>query len=266
LLFLCRVTARGAVLLEDARIDPATRDLARACAALLALRSSEQACADAAVPAAPAAPRRAEQAMEACGLAETALAPGEPAPAGGPTTRAAVLVLRLADAASSHRDVTPAADIDPPMLRLARAVEEAVAAHGVPYARMVGRTVVAAAGLAEQSDAALANAASRLADVALALRDRCPILFTQEEDTLCFGLDVGALQAGCLGHDAAIPNLWGEALRGAEMLAETAPAGTIQASEQAYLRLRQSFVFRPRGVFHRPGLGDAACYVLAGRA
>ena len=49
------------------------------------------------------------------------------------------------------------------------------------------------------------------------------------------------------------------------MLAQTAAPGVIQASEQAYLHLRQNFVFRPRGVFYRPGFGDAGCYVLAGR-
>jgi adenylate cyclase len=69
-----------------------------------------------------------------------------------------------------------------------------------------------------------------------------------------------------VGDSPVAQNMWGEALRVAEILADTAPAGSIQASEHIYRRLRAHFVFRPRGVFHLPGAGDAGCYVLAGRA
>ena len=44
-----------------------------------------------------------------------------------------------------------------------------------------------------------------------------------------------------------------------------APPGGIQASAAAYAGLRLDFLFRPRGSFYQPGVGDARTYVLAGQ-
>ncbi len=41
--------------------------------------------------------------------------------------------------------------------------------------------------------------------------------------------------------------------------------GAIQASAGAYARLRQDFLFRPRGTFYLPGVGQSRTFVLAGQ-
>ena len=76
----------------------------------------------------------------------------------------------------------------------------------------------------------------------------------------------GQFLGATLGSAPGLFNLWGEAVHGAGALAATAPDDAIQASEQAYLLLRRDFLFRPRGLFHRPRIGDTRTYVLAGRA
>ncbi len=51
----------------------------------------------------------------------------------------------------------------------------------------------------------------------------------------------------------------------ADLMARSAASGAIQATEGAYDRLRQDFLFRPRGSFYRPGRGESRTFVLAGQ-
>jgi adenylate cyclase len=48
-------------------------------------------------------------------------------------------------------------------------------------------------------------------------------------------------------------------------MARSAAPGAIQASAGAYARLRQNFLFRPRGTFYLPGVGQSRTFVLAGQ-
>jgi class 3 adenylate cyclase len=184
---------------------------------------------------------------------------------------ASVLILRLPEAAIARAcdgGTSTLAD------RIASAARDIGTANGIPYVKMMGTVIVAAAGLSAPDHAAVSDAASRLADAAISLRELCSGLLETADDEADFGLglDAGPVLGGvlCAGKSkpnaGGIFNLWGEAFRGAEALAGSAPSGTIQASEQSFLLLRKTFLFRPRGLFHRPGTGDARSYVLAGRA
>jgi len=244
---------RGMVLLEDARRDGAARDIVRAAAQLVAL------C----LPAdATAAPR-----IEASVTKEPDNGTGiDPAMvpvviAGGPPGQASVLVLRLPEAAFA-----PGAAGQTLAHRIACAAQDIAAARGVPYMKMLGSSIVAATGYADPALAGT-DAAQRLADAAIDLREACARLMDADDDAAGFrlGLDTGPVQGGALGTGPGLFNLWGAGVSGADDLASTAPPGTIQASEQAYALLRQSFLFRARGLFHRPGIGEARSYVLAGR-
>jgi adenylate cyclase len=148
------------------------------------------------------------------------------------------------------------------------AVQEVAAAYSIPYVKMLGITIVAAAGYVTEQSAGMADAALRLADAAIALRERCAALFDADDGGGVFGLglDVGPVVGASLGEPPELFNLWGEVIHGAEAMAASAPAEAIQASERAYLLLRQGFLFRPRGLFYRPRTGEARSFVLAGRA
>ena len=244
--------AVGLVTLEDARRDPAAQDFARACATLVALATPGE------KPEAPPAPAtseavEAEPAADQRGL-DPALADDRTGGKSEPS--AMVLVLTLPDAAA------------PLAHQVACAAQNIAAVHAIPYVKMLGTTIVAAAGYASGSATGLAEAAPRMADVAIALRERCASLFDSDEGPVGFGLglDVGSIVGATLGDAPGLFNLWGEAVQAADALAASAPAESIQASERAYLLLRQDFLFRPRGLFYRPHTGEARSYVLAGRA
>jgi adenylate cyclase len=258
----------GVVMLEDSRRDPSALDFTRACATLIASQTPalrpDEAMSRAAVTAPMAVTVRQEEPADILGLDPTLAAFGDAGPGPGvqPQAQAVVLVVRLPDAALAQED--SAGDADTPAHRIACAAQETAAGHRVSYLKMLGTTIVAAAGYGVQADV---DAATRLADMAIALRERCAGLLESVDDTAGFGigLDAGAVTCGTLGKAPGLFNLWGEALQGAYALAASAPNGAIQVNEQAYSLLRQGFLFRPRGLFYRPLLGETRSYVLAGR-
>lgn len=246
----------GVLMLEDSRRDISAADLVRACATLVASQTPAETVAPPRSPSA-AADTVAVAAPDGRGI-DPALAAGDAAGA-----RAAVLTLRLPDAVMGQPAQTGSADTV--ANRIACAAQEIAAAHAVPYVKMLGATIVCAAGYGSQPDA---RAATRLADAAIALRDRCNALFDAMDDPAPFGLglDAGSATGATLGTPPGLFNLWGEAAQGAGALAASAPDGAIQASEDAYRLLRQDFLFRPRGLFLRPRSGEARSYILGGRA
>ncbi len=246
----------GVLILEDSRRDESAADLARACARLVALRTP---------PETPVPPRAEPAVVETAPVSapddrgiDPALAAGH-----GPGAKAVVLALRLPDAVLGQPAESGSADTL--ANRIACAAQEIAAAHSLPYVKMLGATIVAAAGFGGQPDR---HAAVRLADAAIALRERCAALFDAIDDPAPFGigLDAGSATGATLGSPPGLFNLWGEAAEGAQALAASAPDGGIQTSEQAYRLLRQGFLFRPRGLFYRPRTGEARSYILGGRA
>jgi adenylate cyclase len=245
--------AIGMVMLEDARLDAAARDFARACATLVGLATPAEASAPPAGPANFTVSKSEPQADE-LGL-DPALTAHDTA--GDLLPQAVVLVLTLRSAAAVALTN-----------QIVCAIQEIAAAHSIPYVKMLGTTIVAAAGYATEQSDGVADAALRLADVAIALRERCAALFDADDGRGAFGLglDVGPVVGAKLGDPPELFNLWGEVIHGADALAASAPAEAIQTSERAYLLLRQGFLFRPRGLFYRPHTGEARSFVLAGRA
>jgi adenylate cyclase len=246
----------GVLILEDSRRDASAVDLARACATLVALQTPVED----APPAMPAArsESRPEAPADAQGLDPALADTGE---LRGP--QAVVLVLRLPDGVLARQ--AGAGGSETMANRIACVARDVAAAGGIPYVKMLGATIVAAAGYGGEANP---EAAARLADAAIALRERCAELFESTDDPAPFtiGLDAGHVEGGTLGGAPGVFNLWGDAAQGAENLASTAPDGAIQTSEEAYRLLRQGFLFRPRGLFYRPRTGEARSYILAGRA
>jgi adenylate cyclase len=244
------------LLLEDSRRDAPAADLARACASLVALQTPVET---------PVPPRAGSPVPETAQVTAPDDQGIDPALAATDSlgTPAVVLALRLPDSVLAQPAESGSADTL--ANRIACAAQEIAAAHCVPYVKMLGATIVAAAGYGGQPDA---HAATRLADAAIALRERCATLFDAIDDPAPFGigLDAGPVTGATLGTPPGLFNLWGDAAQGAGALAMSAPDGGIQTSEQAYGLLRQAFLFRPRGLFYRPGTGEARSYILAGRA
>lgn len=146
---------------------------------------------------------------------------------------------------------------------IVRALQEVADKNDIPYLKVVGQEIIAAAGFAVANDAA----ASLVADAAMAIRERCVVLFEECEEPQEFriGIDYGPAIGCTLGAGPKVFNLWGEAVRIANEMAASALPGTVQATEAAYQKLRQEFLFRPRGRFYLPRTGEARTFLLASR-
>jgi adenylate cyclase len=143
-------------------------------------------------------------------------------------------------------------------------LQDVAIAHDVPYMKLAGDDVIAAAGFAPGDSSAIV----RIADAAIAIREHCLELFEARGYPPQFriGVDCGIAVGSHVGQQPRLFNLWGGAVRTAILMAETgAGAGTIQVSEAAYHRLSQQFLFRLRGSFYVPHAGAEQIFVLGGK-
>ncbi|QCE32127.1 adenylate/guanylate cyclase domain-containing protein [Acetobacteraceae bacterium] len=111
------------------------------------------------------------------------------------------------------------------------------------------------------------SALMKLAEAALQIREKCLSILAQKNTRISFsiGIDTGVALVSHLGDDPKVFNLWGKSLSTAELLAESAPAeGVIQVSEAAHQKLKDRYLFRPRGNFYLPDTGVSTSYILAG--
>jgi class 3 adenylate cyclase len=148
--------------------------------------------------------------------------------------------------------------------RIAAALQKIAAAHHIPYVKLVGHDIVAAAGFTAADTTSLL----RIADASIEARERCLELFEAGGHAPSFriGIAYGRAVGGHVGQEPRLFNLWGDAVRLAELMAETGTGpGTIQVSEGAHAKLRSEFLFRPRGSFYLPHLGATQTFVLGSR-
>lgn len=257
--------AVGAVWLEDVPPDVSgATDFAGAVANMVALRLPGR-----------AQPAAARQEEERASGSEPARAGSDQAtllhiPAGEVAAEVlpgvAVLVLHFIDPVSLARAGRGDASGAPLAEVIAAMLQEVAAAHGLPYAKLMGEEVVAAAGFTREE--AGPPAARRIAAAALDIRDRCHALFEEARMPPGFriGLDLGVAIGSSVGRGPRFFNLWGDAVRTADHLATSAPIGAIQASQPLYEALQRSFLFRPRGSFYLPRVGEMRSFILAGQA
>jgi class 3 adenylate cyclase len=172
------------------------------------------------------------------------------------------MVVKFSDvAAMAARDtdgVTTLAD------RVALTLQDIAAEHHIPYMKLVGHDVVAAACLVPGDTEAIV----RIADASVTIRERCLELFEAcgRQSSFRIGIDCGVAIGSHVGREPRVFNLWGEAVRTADLMAETSPGpATIQVTGAAYGRLRQDFLFRLRGNFYLPHVGSEQTFVLGGR-
>ena len=79
------------------------------------------------------------------------------------------------------------------------------------------------------------------------------------------GIDCGAVMSGTVGQRYNTYLVWGEAVQVAGMMAESGVDGGIQVSESAYWRLQTNYLFKVRGSYYLPKIGEIKTYLLTGR-
>ncbi|HKP24682.1 MAG TPA: cache domain-containing protein, partial [Dongiaceae bacterium] len=148
-------------------------------------------------------------------------------------------------------------------VQISECLQEIASEHGITYLKFVGQNAIAAAGFERQDP----DAMNGIATLAVAIRDRLSALTDTAGPGAEFriGLGFGGCYGCLVGRERQQFNLWGEAFETADLMARSAAPGAIQASAGAYARLRQDFLFRPRGTFYLPGVGQSRTFVLAGQ-
>jgi adenylate cyclase len=146
---------------------------------------------------------------------------------------------------------------------LARYLEDLATIYGIEYVKIISTDIVCAAGYDGNPD----DSARILADMALAVQERCVRLFAELHTRLEFrmGMDTGGVIGSPVGRAGQSYNLWGEAVRTAEWMAETGMAGSIQVTESTYRRLRHTYLFKVRGTYYLRDLGELSTYMMTGR-
>jgi class 3 adenylate cyclase/GAF domain-containing protein len=142
-------------------------------------------------------------------------------------------------------------------------LEEAVAALGIEYMKIMGEEIICAAGI----DPDAKDHARRIADLALNLQNHCTGLFTSMNTAIKFqiGIDTGAVMGCEVGREQKTYNMWGESTRFASKMAESGVAGGIHVSQTTYQRLRANYLFQMRGRYYLPYIGETSTYLLTGR-
>jgi adenylate cyclase len=253
----------GSVWLEDAPGNVGSHDFVRAVANMVALRMTDPSIAPVArEPGAIGKPITAPETVTrnfATDLRPTEI---DPSTLHAEIYRGiAVMVLRFTDAMAMAARLSgvPRCISD----EIGCALQQIATDNGIPYLKLAGHEIVAAAGF----NPADLGAATVIADMALAARDRCIALFAESERPREFqiGIDCSLAIGAAIGSEPRVFNLWGDAVHIAGAMAVSAPPGTVQVTEAAYQRLREDFLFRPRGSFYLPHVGDTRTFVLAGR-
>jgi len=146
---------------------------------------------------------------------------------------------------------------------LVRHLEDLAAAHRIEYLKIMNAEFVCAAGFDDRPD----HGVRVLADVALDLQERCVRLFADIHTRMEFrlGMDTGGVIGSSVGRGEGSYNLWGEAVRAAQWMAETSMAGGIQVTASTYRRLRDSYLFKVRGTYYLQDVGELSTYIITGR-
>lgn len=175
---------------------------------------------------------------------------------------ATVLALKLLD--DRTLAATPPGSSESLVIReIVERFENEANSCGIPYVKILTDLVLAVDGFGDDTS----EAAGRLMDVALGVRECCNSVFLAagQEPQFSIGIDSGAIYGSPVGFDESPYNIWGEPVRVACRLAESADPGTIQVSETTYELVHEVGIFRRRGAFFLDQIGEMTTYTLRGR-
>ena len=173
-----------------------------------------------------------------------------------------VMVLQFTDSLALAERIggqRPSTAVD----RLIYRLEELASASGIEYMKFVSDQLVCASGF--RGDV-IVDHPRMVAELALNFQDTCLGIFENSSTVLDFriGIDTGAVIGSAVGREHQIYNLWGEAVRTAGRMAESGSTGEIHVSESTYRRLQSAYLFKVRGHYYLPNIGELTTYVLTG--
>ena len=141
--------------------------------------------------------------------------------------------------------------------------EERFDVHRIDYWKLIGDQIICASGMQDNSTPHV----HAIADLALNFQDKCSHLFADLDKRMEFkiGIDTGGIIGSPVGRQQQSYNIWGEAVSTASKMADKGVTGGIQVSETAYRGLQQNYLFKVRGRYYLPNIGEISTYLLTGR-
>jgi class 3 adenylate cyclase len=135
--------------------------------------------------------------------------------------------------------------------------------HGVEKIKTIGAVYMAVGGLPHPR----ADHAQAIADLALSMQRVAGGIDVgrREPFSLRIGINTGPVVAGVIGTAKFAYDLWGETVDIASTMESLGLPGAIQISAASYQRLRDGYLFEPRGGFYIKGQGEVETYLLTGK-
>lgn len=133
---------------------------------------------------------------------------------------------------------------------------------GLEKIKTIGDAYMVAAGLPTPRD----DHADAIAEMALAMQQ---VATSFQADTgepleIRIGINTGVVVAGVIGTKKFIYDLWGDAVNVASRMESSSEPGMIQVTATTYERLKDRYVFEPRGRIAVKGRGEMETYWLRG--
>ncbi|HSD61048.1 MAG TPA: adenylate/guanylate cyclase domain-containing protein [Burkholderiales bacterium] len=147
--------------------------------------------------------------------------------------------------------------------RIFSAFDRLCQSYGVEKIKTIGDAIMVAAGLPSPRP----DHVSITAAFALDLMAIAGTIATREERhiKLRIGVHAGPVIAGVIGTNRFSYDLWGDTVNIASRMESQGVPGRIQVSEVVYQRLKDEFVFEPRGTLQIRGIGELQTYFLVAR-
>ncbi len=111
------------------------------------------------------------------------------------------------------------------------------------------------------------NHAGAIAEMSLEMQETIKLLNKINSTNLSIriGINTGVVVAGVIGRKKFIYDLWGDAVNTASRMESHGIPGEIQVSKDTYIRLKNQYEFKERGVIEVKGKGAMTTYLLRGR-
>jgi class 3 adenylate cyclase len=158
----------------------------------------------------------------------------------------------------------PAAELVEILNDVFSAFDGLVARYGLEKIKTIGDAYMVVGGLPERME----DHTGRVADMALELRGEIERLSSGSHSDIRFrvGMSVGPVVAGVIGVTKFIYDVWGDTVNTASRMESHGLPDRIHVTKGVYARLRDRYLFEPRGMIEVKGKGPMETYFLVGRA
>ncbi len=142
-------------------------------------------------------------------------------------------------------------------------LEELAIFYNIEYMKIMSNQIMCAACFYRNPN----EQAALIADMALDIQEQCIHVFANLDVHMDFriGIDKGAATGSPVGQRQKSYNLWGETVHTAAMMADSCLPGSIHVTESTYQSLKATHLFKVRGSYYLPSIGEISTYLLTGR-